>query len=456
MAAASELEAARWKVKAEKLKGLPPRMIFSEAVLTPDQDMRLDEVFRGSGLSKSQVPKLRKAAATHTMLSTDHLSLLDHQPLLQPSVEKRPWWLPVVCACRAAFGRTALKFGRGEDEQWYKFLFAKQSPYMATFSPLKLEDQYVGLLREGAEGEDVCSELCQWEYAFSCDRMEVRLASELGLGDDCEVFVLHSIVDRGDLLLADGPVLNLAQWVAGLPELQKMGRQQGVTSDSSQRKPAGSEEWAKMMTEYPCLADPAPSAAASSRRPLATPAASSSSHGEAGAGDTEMESEAADAEDVEELADDVVDRVFRELEKQREDWGVRYGEDQMADFKSGLLGGAGTYKAASVVCDFVCSEASTSQARAFCTLYGLKFSKRTSITLYDGVANATTLVSEWAQKMQFYLDVYRRSGDSRYVFTVDDHSSYEEREEFKALVATDKKYLTVANAIRSVMPFYPK
>ena len=138
--------------------------------------------------------------------------------MVQPADEQRPWWLPVVWSYRAAFARTALKFGSGSDEQWYRFLFAKQIPYMATFCPLKLEDQYVGLLRQdGADGGDVCSELCQWEYAVSCDRMEVRMASEIGLGDDCEVFVLHSIVDIGSLLLADGPVLNLAQWVAGLP-----------------------------------------------------------------------------------------------------------------------------------------------------------------------------------------------------------------------------------------------
>ena len=42
------------------------------------------------------------------------------------------------------------------------------------------------------------------------------------------------------------------------------------------------------------------------------------------------------------------------------------------------------------------------------------------------------------------------------MFSVADHNSYEEREEFKALVASDKKYLAVANAIRTVMPFYPR
>ena len=196
-----------------------------------------------------------------------------------------------------------------------------------------------------------------------------------------------------------------------------MGKQRDEPSTSSRGKKIKGEEWAKVVAEYPCLAEPAPAAAEPGRGRRATPGASSSSHGEAGADEAEMEGDsAAVTEEVEELEDEVVDRVFRELEKQREDWSMRYGEDQMADFKSGHLGGAGTYKSASVVCDYVCAEASTRQAKAFCILYHLKFSKRASISTYDGVDNATALVSGWAHKMQFLLDLYRRSGDARYVF----------------------------------------
>ena len=49
--------------------------------------------------------------------------------------------------------------------------------------------------------------------------------------------------------------------------------------------------------------------------------------------------------------------------------------------------------AAGVVCDYVCCEAATTEAKAFVKTYGMHASKRANIVLYEGVHNATILVS---------------------------------------------------------------
>ena len=88
--------------------------------------------------------------------------------------------------------------------------------------------------------------------------------------------------------------------------------------------------------------------------------------------------------------------------------------------------------------------------------YGLHASKRANIETYGSVHNATIIVSAWGHTMQFYLDLFRRSGDDMYQFTVEDHNSYSEPENFKLLVGSDPKFEVAARAIRTVMPFYPK
>ena len=56
--------------------------------------------------------------------------------------------------------------------------------------------------------------------------------------------------------------------------------------------------------------------------------------------------------------------------------------------------------------------------------------------------------------MQFYLDLYRSSGNSEYSFTVEDHNSYVEPAVFNRLVeVSEEDVRSVAASIRMVMPF---
>ena len=56
--------------------------------------------------------------------------------------------------------------------------------------------------------------------------------------------------------------------------------------------------------------------------------------------------------------------------------------------------------------------------------------------------------------MQYYLDVYRTSGDPMYRFTVGDHNAYVAPKAFTTLAEMEDKVRDVVVAIRGVMPFF--
>ena len=85
----------------------------------------------------------------------------------------------------------------------------------------------------------------------------------------------------------------------------------------------------------------------------------------------------------------MIEDIFAKLEEMRESWAVQYGDTQQPDFGGGLLGGASTFKSARVISDYVCCEATTAEAKDFVEKYHMQASKRASISLYDGVHNAT-------------------------------------------------------------------
>ena len=86
--------------------------------------------------------------------------------------------------------------------------------------------------------------------------------------------------------------------------------------------------------------------------------------------------------------------------------------------------------------------------------YGLQASKRAGIHRY-GLHQATILVVGWGHRMQYYLDVYRRSGDELYRFIAGDHKSYVEQEEFSELANSGQSFRDVARSIRIVQPSFP-
>jgi len=449
-----ELATLKFKKKCELWKDLPPKLSFATAAFSKEQEDRLDAVLNGPTMSQTRVTELRKMAVQHSMLSNAEFKVLDAQQLVDAPLDRRPWWLSAVVTCREAFAGTALRFGK-DSQSYFKFLYAKQQPHLVTFAPLQIQEKYTPLFPgPSSSGEDICSPLCGWQFNFRCDRLAIKMAHEVDDQPESEVYVLTGIMEMGSELVADGPEYNLAQFLAGLQQHKKVRQEQQPSEKKMGGAGAKAEEWAAMVAKYPWLAESATSRPA--KRSRLPAGAASSAHCEAEGDDGADEEEDVDAGGAAglELDDETVEAIFAELDSKREEWSRVYGDKELTDFKTGLLGGAGTFKEVGAVADFVCCEASTRQAKAFVKKYGLRASKRCSLTAYDSVHNSTVLVQGWGHRMQHYLDLYRCSGDEMYTFTVADHNRYVETDEFREMAARGGKFLDVVQSIRSVMPFF--
>ena len=185
----------RLKRKLQGFSTLPPKMVFSSCVFTMADEEELSSLFQNRDLfSKASVEKRRKGAVTHGMLSEAHFARLSSMPIAVKPLPTQPWWLSLVANCRDMFPGCALVIGTGDDAQYWRFLYAKKAPHLASFSKLQLQEpEYtavLGLRRMGGEREHLA-----WRYSFACDRMHNRDAWEIDTDPKSNIFVLAGLVD---------------------------------------------------------------------------------------------------------------------------------------------------------------------------------------------------------------------------------------------------------------------
>ena len=443
----------RLKKKLEAMKGHPPRLIFSSCRFTAEDEKAMVHLFHSGIFSKQAVQKMRGAALRHPMLSDARLARLSAVPLVEKDHPVEPWWLSVVANCRDSFRDTAVVIGRGDAARFYKFLYAKKAPRGAVFCPLVLrEPEHTRVL---GLAEHIGREASTWRYTFSCERMNTMEAWQIDSDPASTVSVLLNLIDMGDQLVSDGGLYFLSTVVEGHPGLGKRSTET-TPGPRAQRTAEQKAEWNRLLIEYPWLAETATGATRAKRARV------TGSHRLADEESGDEQEEEADAldEEIEEILDEEsLDKIFSDLVEMREDWSVRFSAVVLADFKTGLLGGASTYRATgskgkpAVVADFVCCEVESAQAKDFVFAYALQKSKRASIDKY-GLGPATVLVEAWGHKMQYYLDCYFTSGNAKYTFVVADHEAYTEPASFKELAEGNTAVEVVVNSIRSLMPFF--
>jgi hypothetical protein len=458
--AAMETERAilehRLKQKLLAMKGLPPRMIFSSCRFTDQDEQSMMQLYHSGMFSKNAVQIKRAAALRHGLLSEAQLARLSTVPLIEKEHPAEPWWLGVIANCRDCFRNTVVIICRGDTARYYRFLYAKKAPRGAVFCPLLLgEPEYtrvLGLAEHIGREEPVI-----WKYTFSCERMNTIEAWQIDSDPASTVYVLPGLTDLGASLVTDGPRYILSEFVRGHPGLGK--RSTGTTAGPrAQRTPAQKAEWLRLLAQYPWLAQTAASTTRAKKARITGPTDSLADE-ESG----EEDELAALDEEIEEILDEEgLLSIFSDLAAMREDWSVRYSSMVLGDFRTGLLGGASTYKAtgskgkAAVVADFVCCKVDGAVAKDFVWAYGLQKSKRACIRTYE-LGPATVLVEGWGHKMQYYLDCYLTSGSPRYSFVAADHEAYQEPANFTALAADDNKAVqSVVESIRAVRPFLHK
>ena len=447
-----QLREVQLKKKLQKMSQLPPKLIFSSCTFGPRDEQCLSELFHGGCFEKTRVQQLRKAAMEPGLLPKPRLAQMDQISLVQQTSSPGAWWLPVVAICRTAFKHSAIVVGTGPGARFYKFLFAKKSPRQAAFCPLTLQEpEHVAVYKDDFFGADQCSELLRWKFVFTCDRMDIRESGEVDPDPDSQIYVLTGLVDKGDQVVSDGPMYILSDFVQGLRELDLHKRPglQRVQKTKEQK-----QEWERLLSLHPWLAQKVVRRDAARAKRART----SSDVPTADDGEDEGLSDEVDEEALEALEDEDIATIFENLAKMREHWKATFASLELPDFTAGVLGGPSTLVATSsagkegAIADFICCEATSQDAKAFAKAYDLRLSKRASISLY-GMGPATTLTEAWGHRMQYYLDVYRTSGDPMYRFTVGDHNAYVAPKAFTTLAEMEDKVRDVVVAIRGVMPF---
>ena len=457
MATERSLLELKLKKKLKMMNDLPPKIIFSSCTFGKEQETHMMELFQSGAFSQGRVEKMRKNAVTHGLLQDHELKELDSMSILVKEKAKEPWWLSTVADCRSAFDGTAVVIGSGAEARFYKFLYAKKSPRSAVFCPLALEEPDPSeVLQLDYDGDQV-SALQTWQYTFTCARLDIEEARVIDNDENSNVFVLCGLVDMGDTIISDGPLRVLSHFVQGMPEFDKKAQTRAVLGDKGRQSSEQKVEWQRLCSEHPWLGQKASRMDEKHQRKKAA--------GEEEADASDAQGDDSDESDLEEaiadvLDDEKLDFICTELEKMRQAFKDKFDHLVLPDFQAGLLGGASTYKATKskkkdgVVSDFVICEVQTADGKSFLKSYGMQYSKRASIGIY-GMGPATVMTEAWGHRMQYYLDLYRTSGDLSYAFTVADHNAYVEPPAVGGLVAdADDSMREVMQSIRSCMPFY--
>ena len=164
--ASGQLEIHLGRLAAVQAAG-HPRMILSTCKLGPREQEALDQLFLSKSYSRAAVEALR-AAAMDAPPPPEPLmqGLIESFPLTSEPLPSRPAWLPALCADRDDFKNTAFKVTFDGQVNCYKFVFAKQHPYMACFSPLQpREVPLAGTMLAAGSWKSLATNA--WDHNFS-------------------------------------------------------------------------------------------------------------------------------------------------------------------------------------------------------------------------------------------------------------------------------------------------
>ena len=343
--------------------------------------------------------------------------MLNADGIAPPQPTDRPAWLASVCLHRQEFQDTALVVRNGDIVEVFKFVFAYKKPYHAMFQKLSPIDEFVRTPVVTSENWEELA-MSSWRRRYSVEPGQYRREHELGWVRSSVVSLVRDLVfTEGSCVCSDAPDISLADFVKTLPEVKEASHggtpaTQGAASSSS------SSVDPSLAARYGWLAAAAARAGGHGDK---------RARGSTGDGGDE---ENVPEEGMEPLDDDAVQDVFDELYRKREEWLAREVVISV-DFRGTILGGAWTKKHKGVAYDAYAGKACNQSAKAFCRMYGLGMSARFALSTCSEKL-ASVFARAWCEKMQFFFDVYKASGDERYIFTADDVASFEETAGFSA------------------------
>jgi hypothetical protein len=157
-------------------------------------------------------------------------------------------------------------------------------------------------------------------------------------------------------------------------------------------------------------------------------------------------------EDLDELPDDALARVWQELQDKREQWAVDavcYGED----FTTIIRGGPWTAIHKGKAFDRCAATAKPGGPSQWCVQHAMNKQAHFSFNLYGEVV-ASSLAAEWCKRMQFFYNLWLGSGQA-YTYGPEDKVAYKPGDawhSFKANLPSASKASQRAVVIEGLFP----
>ena len=391
------------------------------------------------GFAAARIKAMREAAnlAPSPPPEDEQRALSRHNVSVDPYASGGvPSWCALVCRHRSAFTGAALTFTRDGEVRVYMFLYAKQSPMHAMFTPLYVTNEVLRVGGDSSAESRVRALSDYYDWTFDITLGEYVMDSEIAHDEDTLVAVLPGLFfAEGSVVASHGELIPLEEFVLGLPQ-DRGSAAQGHAGERAATPQHPSDE---LRQKFPWL----------KAHIGGDPAVGSSSSGGACAARCD--------EEAEPLGDAEADAAFEALDAKRREWDAN---DVLpaTDFRTSIRGGAWTMANRGVSFDCIIGAATTDALKTWCRRYTLQASVSFAYAKYsEEVASALAL--GWCQRMQMLYDVYVASGEDRFVFKPEDCAELEEHPVFAAAadaLSPHDPAFARATQIRGIVPSAPR
>ena len=324
-------------------------------------------------------------------------------------------WAKTIILNRLHFSDCILLLKIGSREEFFQFMFAKQSPQLLVLSPLKP----LPVLSRKTSADVPPEKMTRLgtQFRFQQEVFGTVTTAQLSWAEHAMVFVLPKVVLRYRLQAhAFGELVELGEYLRGV----EVVRQPAPKSASAASSTAVTYDKA-LVAKFPAFARYIPTGSSTGSQPTATAATAKALPATSKSSAPSSKPLSLKAAMV---TDEVLQAAFDAVEKKREEWRESYQADG-PEFECSLLGGAWTKHFKGVAVDRVLAKAVGADSPSWCWLYSLKKQSSWSMKKYtEGVASELGMA--WCHRMQYYYDIWNSQDLDDYTYTDADHNGYVE------------------------------
>jgi hypothetical protein len=422
------LAASRLTARQDERPPLTP----SEARLSLEDFSRIGMMMCSPSFTDKAVSALRQAAVIAPPLpNPTTVSAMAAVPLYGRKVAaERPAWLPPLCWHRDFFQNCAFLFEGPNGTEWFKFLYASQSPLFACFSKLTPMEFFLPV--ERVTGKNwVALSMAHREFRFHTNFMESCPWHELPpVPLECVKVLMGLEHAGGDAVVSSSSLLPLPDVMSWLPAAKEPKQSEGQQATPSKVVAAPA-----LLEEHPFL-----------KGFLALHAKDSCSDQASSSSQPPPNTEQPAVED------EAFEELCKELDAKRLEWASE-GQGYQDVFQVTLLGGAWLIRREGRTIEgFKAAPKVGSEAEAWLVQYGFTKSASYFVSVY-GEQLASAMAHEWAHRMYYYFSLWEASGDPSYRYTAEDVANYVEHPTFTAAAQNlAGRQLTRVEALRALRP----